>query len=147
MLELRAGCTASEVMEALSSAEASIEHTLSKLGGKPQNSRWLSAYFAWVEYAASALGKVLSPEVVTDLIYTQSYWVIRQSDADSPWVLVKGFVDVEFAARRKNLAEIRHDLGRELARWEDYPAQLIVPDTNIFLREGISLEEINWKRW
>jgi hypothetical protein len=142
MLELRSGCTARQAMEALTSLAVSIDHIVSTLSTKPTSGLRLTSYFDWAADSASTLGHVLPSELAADLIYTRNYWMIRQSGMNPP--RLEQFINSELADRRNSLAELRDDLSKELSRWERDSAQLIVPDTNLFLREGISLEKIDW---
>jgi len=135
MVELRTDVAGKQAVEALRQTEQDA-------GNARNGSQVLEAYLRWTEAAARTLGNVLTSDAVSDLIYTQHYWVLRAATADSPRLIAQ--VMAELDNRQRVLTETADRLDRERSRWQNSSASLVVPDTNMFLQDGKPLSQVDW---
>lgn len=120
------------------------ESAASSMGnaGRPSPSEAVIGYLSWTEVANTALGNFVGLEQASDLLHTQGYWALRTADPNSAHLI--GFVNEEVRDRVRVLKNMADTLERELGRWAEEAATIIVPDTNIFLQEDRPFEEIDW---
>lgn len=138
-LEFIESANTTDVLDALSRAEALFGNLRSG-----DASDWIRGYLATVVEAESTLNNVLPLSEVSRLLRNDDYWAIRRIENRTH---IHNIAAVTLAAehQRRAFETLGRDLRSVHAHWgEPESATLLVPDTNLLIRDEPNFEDINW---
>jgi len=137
----RDGADVDRVIEVLQAQGQEAQNAANNNPGRSAT-EMAQAYLRWTETAEGQLRNVLLVEDVAAIIYTDRHWVLARSRGDEPRLISMALAELYEQARILNAftAELKHQ--RE--RWRYAPGILVVPDTNVFLRPDVKVQDIDW---
>lgn len=106
------------------------------------------AYCKWAMDSVGMLSRLVGQGDIERLIATARHWSlvgtsnIQGNDSNSVLYLV----NTELSQRIQELEGVIQAIEDEIARWQIYDGELMIPDTNVFLHENELFDEIDWRQ-
>lgn len=123
-------------------AASGILGDLANQAGNARGGDMYAAYIAWTESAERMLANEFEADVVTALVHTPRYWLLRTASPDTH--RLPALIDAEMEGRQRTLLRAREELQSHVRRWQAEPATLVVVDTNLFLEPDHPVDSIDW---
>ena len=141
MIGLREGVSLEEVLAQLRDTNRTAGNIvgLAMDGGADA---MLDEYFKWTESAERMLTNVLPVDAVAELVHTRRFWALRTLTGAESRVIPLIMTEIE--TRQRELRALVASLEAERARWADDEATLVIPDTNMFLKDGEPFDSLSW---
>lgn len=140
--KLKENVTAEKAAAALTAAVAEARNVPS-MTSRGSGAELVFQYLKWTEDTETRLGNVFDAESVESLVFSEHYWQLRQSaDERTPRLIQQ--VNRELQRREQELTAWAETFQSEAARWREWSATLLVPDTNVFLYSYSLFEQVRW---
>jgi hypothetical protein len=122
-----------------------LDHVAAELTqfGSGTHTEVYRAYNEWAIESASYLRGRISQEDIDRLILTRRYWTLQTVSLEHGPV-VNLLLHTEMGERARELRDAREELRKEIDRWSVGRAQLVVPDTGVFLQHRNKFDEVDW---
>jgi hypothetical protein len=105
---------------------------------------YLTQYLDWVNQAWRMLEGYILGRNLEELLYTKSYWILRQMDGNEAWLT--GQIKRELNARREELLQLADEAKVLKKRWDLGYGVIVVPDTNVLLHSTKFFDELDWPK-
>ncbi len=129
-------------MQVLESAQLDLWNVFPLAYHNLSNGELLTAYLNWVYANEQELQRIIGRGATVRLLHTPTYQSLKMRDVETR--RTAGVIVEELENHFGALQSMRCELELEVQRWTNKSANLVIPDTNVFLQDGKPFWHIDW---